>query len=1095
MPILVNSKGERFTESDANNIYNAIKSGEYTLEPGSELTVRDPTGDPWSLDAKAGDINNQLTLALENGARFETAKETFERKYPELTGLGGSVLIGGASLLNTALFGAPAYITSQTLLPDDISLIKGAQESSPIASTIGSIGGYFTPTGIGDVISGTAGVVGKLLPEATSISGKLATSAVTGSAIGAVSAIPTAVTEASFGDPGKAADNFIAQIGSGTLLGAAINPVGDIITQGIMKLASPSLLDKSRKLINNVVSKDNNFTPEQQKVFDTLLEDPETRQQVSELNANVEKDAIASTIQNLGDLDTLLNKDVQEYYGKEFDGITSQVSAASAAEGSAKIQDLLFTAEQQILASPESYNKDFLKSIEAARNTLKLRGASQVRAAERASERYGVSGEPTASTPSAEPEVAPPRVSMEEVTNKTSELQDYVQGAASNIDMSIADIRQAAQSFGEGSIAPPTPVQIPEGMGKRAAKKLQSTAINPVDDFISKSTNKIDLLDQNVKDFTASLSDKATELQQKISSFSIQGIDEVAPKLTQSFMTTTTQKLDALNKDIRDFNTKIFNKMDVLRKDTREFTIKDKASQEVLQKKLEQFDMKSKGRVDAIQKDIRELSAKITNRFEGLQSDIKAFGNKSTMIAQERTLLPLEPPSIPQPPSLEEIYQKVIASRPDMAGMAAKAWERAKIKALKEARTQIGYKAGFGVARLSSDQTPQLAKQLYSDISDVVNQVYGQPFIKLSDTYTQARDALKDIKRSIVTGDNISAAKVKSLISNNPAKQLQLESLIAKVEELQGQIGQGTNLRARMDKTLFNVRARRMLQGKANPLIDSSMAAGAVGSAAIGSAVPAVGVGAYKLYQMLKNPKVALSFMSVLERGQAKISNTISAISRGTKYTGVKRPTLTGAFAGLAENKNDQVALSVQAYQKASDATRVQTGIENNLGELKVTAPNLLANSTGKLSQIAQFMVSKSPNISVDAFTQKPTIQDSQQKVDNFLIYEQAASNPLQALQDLVNMKNVSQNREVLQQLYPTIWSHYFNQTLQYLQGKEVDFSERRKYNTLLGAQDLNFSLPSVSNNILSASPEPRAHNKPAQNVDTTDTARLRRGD
>lgn len=380
MPILIDSKGTQFTSQDPQQIYNALKSGNYQLSPGSDLYIRDANNEAWQLDSTTGDINQQLITAFESGGRLESKDEAFTRMYPELTGLQGDVLAGVTSAANSALLGLPAVALSGTKTG---ALFESLRSTHPISSMVGDVAGVIsnvTPAGA------IANVAGKAVGGAVSGAGRLATMAAEGATIGAVSSIPLAVTEQALGNPASAAENFIGTVGGGALIGGIASPLlGVAVPKAaeLFGLTTKASTDLTNRGIGTIASKlDDSMTAEQKTLFENLVKDPEARKAALSLTKDVEEITIKSTIDDLTNLSKIIKEDVKGLYDTKFEKIVQDLPKEAVLKAKQEMLDLLNQAKKTMQQNPESFDASYLKAIKAAEKTLDVRGAVNIKTRE-----------------------------------------------------------------------------------------------------------------------------------------------------------------------------------------------------------------------------------------------------------------------------------------------------------------------------------------------------------------------------------------------------------------------------------------------------------------------------------------------------------------------------------------------------------------------------------------------------------------------------------------------------------------------------------------------------------------------------------------
>lgn len=821
MPILVNSQGERFQESDAQNIYNAIKSGEYQLENGTSLVIRDANNNPWELDS-TNNPTQQLAKAFENGARFETKEENFNRLHPELSGVTGSVLAGTGAAINSALFGVPYAVAGQN--DQAREFLTGLEASAPIASTVGDIAGLVVP---GAPAAKAAIAVGNLAGKAVSpIATKLGVLAAQGAGMGAVSSIPASITELGLGDPQVASENFIANIGTGALIGAIVNPaiekIGGAILGSNIGKASVQKIDD---LIGKSVKSTNNMTPEQEVLFDKLTRDPELRSKALKMGADAEADTITSVADELQSLSKIIKEDAGKLYSENFDRIASNVSKQEVLQAGNEIKSLLKEAKKAIQENPESYDASYLKALKAAEKTVDVKGAGNI--------------------------------------DKYKELETVLKSLKPGEDSSVV---------------------------------------------------------------------------------------------------------------------------------------------------LKGFDI-------------------------------------------------------------------------------------AKAKAIKEARTEIGYTAPFDGAKVGLNRTGELANKLYTDITSITKRLYGDEFTSISDAYSKARKTLDEVRKLAYNADGtVNYSKVKSLISENQASKLKLDDLLSNVEELQSKLGTNYNLKANIGEVTQGIKARRMISGSAKR-DEFTTILGREGLVGLAGLPPGIITAGTMFKRSLTDPRRSLQVMDFLEAAQVKTANTINKIASGTMKA---RSEITRA-AAVEKTKPatpKEIIKSINTFNTLANPSAVQSGFQNTFGDLNKLAPNVTGLSQGKMVEIASFMAQKAPKLSpVDPLTGKQTIQDSTQAIAQYNKYLDAVTDPIKALEQLDSGINVTQNREVLLTLFPNIYSQYASRKIQSLQGKDLSTEEKRNLNFILGTQMEDFTLPTVTNNVLTLGNSNQTESqKPVDTTQQPETDRLTRG-
>lgn len=431
-----------------------------------------------------------------------------------------------------------------------------------------------------------------------------------------------------------------------------------------------------------------------------------------------------------------------------------------------------------------------------------------------------------------------------------------------------------------------------------------------------------------------------------------------------------------------------------------------------------------------------------------------------------------------------------------------KGFDIASAKAIKEARTEI--RAGTpDRARAGIDRTGMLSREMNEQMTDISKRLYGQDFIKISDTYAATKDILDNIKKLAFNPDNtVNYNKVKSMISENKASQLKLDDLVSKVEELSKTSGNQYNFGSSLNETLSNIRTKQMLRSMSKDAVTNSDIVKGSFAAATGSMVglpTAPIMAALGTYKVLKNPRSALGLMNFLQQSQVKTANAVNQIAR---FGSSNKETIIKASIVAPESFKStkaQIQKDIQTYQIYSSPQSIDEGFKKTFGVLDKVAPNMAANVKAKSIDVANFLSSKLPATQKDSLTGELKIIDSTQKVNEYNQYKIAVNNPLDALKQLDSGNNVSLNREVLQTLYPSIWGSYVQGKLESVYGKDLSIEERRHLNNTLGLQSDDFTLPSVANSVLniqgdnSGMPPQRPKSIPSPSKASGTTDRLQR--
>jgi hypothetical protein len=440
-----------------------------------------------------------------------------------------------------------------------------------------------------------------------------------------------------------------------------------------------------------------------------------------------------------------------------------------------------------------------------------------------------------------------------------------------------------------------------------------------------------------------------------------------------------------------------------------------------------------------------------------------------SLTAAENTLNVRGAVNIKTRKTMEEALQKLT---PDKFNEVERGFDIAKAKAIKEARTEIGYKAASDAARVGIDRTGALAKDLYSQMSEVSNRLYGSEFMRISDTYATAKDVLDNVKKlAFNTDGTVNYNKVKSLISENKANELKLDDLLTKVQDLSQLSGREYNFGSKLDDTLKNIRTKQILKSMGGDrLATTGDVVWGVSGATVASMVglpAAVGIAAVGLYRTLKNPRSALGLMNLLQQTQVKSANAINKIA---SFGAENKAALTKSYITSKESFKStkaEIVKDIQTYQMYSSPQAIDQGFRSNFGILDKVAPQVSASIKAKSIDIANFLAKKAPAYAEDPITGEIKLSDSQQKLNEYMIYKNAINNPVNAIKEINNGVNVALNREALQQIYPNIWGQYVQAKLQSVHGKNLSVEEKRQLNFTLDLDNKDFTLPSVINSVV----------------------------
>ena len=440
-----------------------------------------------------------------------------------------------------------------------------------------------------------------------------------------------------------------------------------------------------------------------------------------------------------------------------------------------------------------------------------------------------------------------------------------------------------------------------------------------------------------------------------------------------------------------------------------------------------------------------------------------------------------------------EALTKLVQEDKSMLAPAQKAFESAQAKAIKEVRTEIGYVLDKLGTKVGNNQTGALADKLYNDITNVANRVYGPDFVRISDTYRDAKQALDQMKKLAFNAEGkVDITKVKTLIGPNAARELKLDEMITKIEALGDRLGNVPGVRAQLSADVADLKAKRVFntfQREPNEFgnLERSVLAG------VGLSSPLAAL-SYGTYRVLQNPRTALKMIDALQNSQVTVANAVNKAAKSLVEN--KGTVLKSVVALNAPVDPIKIQKDKDLYQAViNNANMVTQGYQDTFGRLGEVAPNMSAQIQRKAIEAATFLAEKAPNMSApDVLTGKIQVQDSIQKVKEYYIYQQAVNNPVKAIEDLSKGVNVTQNREVLRTLYPSMWGQFVQDTVQELNGKDLDFNEKRKYNDLLGLNSPEFTIPTVTNDVLKTVTNPQPQQRSIDSRDSR-TDRLSRGE
>jgi hypothetical protein len=440
-----------------------------------------------------------------------------------------------------------------------------------------------------------------------------------------------------------------------------------------------------------------------------------------------------------------------------------------------------------------------------------------------------------------------------------------------------------------------------------------------------------------------------------------------------------------------------------------------------------------------------------------------------SLTAAEKTLDVRGAVNIETRKTMEEALKKL---SPDKFNEIERGFDIAKAKAIKEARTEIGYKAPFDAAKIGIDRTGTLANDLYSKMSEVTSRLYGSEFVKISDTYAAAKDVLDNVKKLAFNSDGtVNYNKVKSMIGENKASQLKLDDLLSKVQDLSQLSGKEYNFGSQLDNTLKNIRTKQLLRsmGKDRLATTGDVALGVSGATAASMiGLPAaIGIAGVGLYRTLHNPRAALGLMNFLQNSQVRTANAINKIA---SFGAENKTAITKAYSVGKESFKStkaEIIKDIQTYQMYSSPDSINQGFKSNFGILDKVAPQVSASIKAKSIDISNFLAKKAPQYSEDPITGEIKISGSTQKLNEYMIYKNAINNPVDAIKEINNGINVALNREAIQAIYPSLWSQYVQAKLQSVHGKDLSMDEKRQLNFILDLDNKDFTLPVVINGVV----------------------------
>jgi hypothetical protein len=211
-----------------------IASGAYGFDASApKILIKDENGDIYhAAPDKAAQY--LATGKYQLPSNHELLAHDVE-KTEEARGLGGSLVEGAKSGVNQLLLGVPSAITEETETPEERERRELVEQQHAVARGIGGAAGIGASLALGgEVFKGVelAGQAarGLVLPaEAAANASLLARTAATAADYavqGGLLASPTAVVQAAFGDPQKAAETLAWGLGVGSLLGMPAELLG-----------------------------------------------------------------------------------------------------------------------------------------------------------------------------------------------------------------------------------------------------------------------------------------------------------------------------------------------------------------------------------------------------------------------------------------------------------------------------------------------------------------------------------------------------------------------------------------------------------------------------------------------------------------------------------------------------------------------------------------------------------------------------------------------------------------------------------------------------------------------------------------------------
>lgn len=226
-------------------IPSAIQSGTHAYKKGTKLTVKDQNDTAFDVDA------SELPIVFEEGYRLESPEEGAVREYvKENKGVKGAVKVFGRELLNNATLGVSENILKNTSDPLEVAKYEALKDDNTIANVGGNVAGFASSLFTGApifkagaaagkaVVNKVSGIVGEKVGEeaAKGILRRAGEKAVEYGVDGIVTTLPTAISEATLGDPTKAAEYIVSGGALGGVLGGTLGALKPLAKLGKEKI-------------------------------------------------------------------------------------------------------------------------------------------------------------------------------------------------------------------------------------------------------------------------------------------------------------------------------------------------------------------------------------------------------------------------------------------------------------------------------------------------------------------------------------------------------------------------------------------------------------------------------------------------------------------------------------------------------------------------------------------------------------------------------------------------------------------------------------------------------------------------------------------